>query len=252
MNPAPMLRVALVDDELVARKRLSRLLKECSEVELVGVCETALEIMNLMAEEELDVVFFDIAMPTMTGVEACRQLPEDGPLVVFTTAYPDYALTAFELGVLDYLVKPVSKELLERALLRARERLHPLVPIGTPFAEQPVVPMAQRLAVKTQAGFRMLDPSTISHALLEHDLVTIFVHQEPPVLCEESLTWLEEKLKGNSFERVSRQALLNIALVRELKAQPNGCMIACTHEGAEITVSRQAARRLRRRLGLGF
>ena len=115
----PVLRVLAADDELLARKRLERLLSAMPGVEFLGACASAEELLRRVGEEDCDVVVLDIAMPGLTGLEASALLPEDGPLVIFATAHAAHAVEAFDVGAIDYVVKPVEAGRLQRALERA-------------------------------------------------------------------------------------------------------------------------------------
>src|SRR5262245_35099698 len=115
------LRVYLVDDETLALKRLHRLLQETSRVDIVGSTTSPKEAVTFLASNEIHAVFLDIQMPGMTGFELLSKLPKE-PVVIFTTAFDQYALSAFEVNSIDYLLKPIESQPLERALTKL-ERL---------------------------------------------------------------------------------------------------------------------------------
>jgi two-component system LytT family response regulator len=233
------LRVLIADDESTARKRIVRLVDAMPDVEVVKACADADEVLESVREEDVDVVLLDIAMPGLSGLEASAILPEDGPLVIFVTAYPEHAVEAFDVGALDYLVKPVDAARLRKALDRARRQLIPAARSGT-----------ERLAIPTHDGVVLVDPSTVTHATLDGELVCIESTTEGRLLSDMSLAELGRRLSAHGFERVHRRALVNLALVRTLRPTDSGGYTAITTAGAEVPVSRQAARRLRRRLGL--
>ncbi len=251
------LRVVIADDEEIARRRITRLVRDLPDVELVGECRDGTEVLRRVAEGEVDVLLLDIQMPGLTGLEAMALLPDGGPYVIFCTAYAEHAVEAFDVGAVDYLLKPIEAERLEKALGRARsreavERFHEearqqrerraarALPTDGAFA---------RLAVPTKQGIVLLDPREITHAVLEGELVTIHVGDRE-FLTDDSLQSLEARLAGGTFERVHRRALLNLDHVARLEPCPSGGYVARTHRGEAIEVSRQAARALRRRLGL--
>jgi two-component system LytT family response regulator len=231
------LRVLAADDEPLARKRLERLLSSLPGVEFLGACASAEELLARLAHEDCDVAVLDVRMPGLSGLEAGALLPDDGPLVIFVTAHADHAVEAFEVGAVDYVVKPVEAARLGRALERARRRLVP--PAGAP---------AERLAVETRAGVLLLDPAHISHAEVDGALTALVSLEHGRVLTETALGQLARRLAG--FERVHRRALVNLARVRRLEPSPGGTYLAHLDGGARVPVSRAVARRLRRRLGL--
>lgn len=233
----PVLRVLAADDELLARKRLERLIGAMPGVEFLGACESAEELLKRLEDEDCDVVVLDIRMPGLTGLEAGALLPEGGPLIIFVTAHEGHALEAFEIGAVDYVVKPVEAARLGRALERARRQLAPAPPGG-----------AERLAVETAKGVLLLDPSQITHVEVEGALTAVVSLEQGRVLTEASLGKLGSKLGG--FERVHRQALVNLARVRRLEPLTSGGYVAHLDGGGAVPVSRAVARRLRRRLGL--
>lgn len=258
------LRVLIADDELLARRRLHRLLSALPDIEIAGECETAEEVLKRAREGGIDVVLLDIQMPGLTGMEAMQLWPENGPYVIFCTAHPDHAVAAFDAGAVDYLLKPVEPARLAKALERARERdahrrfLEESVKqreasqgaaAAAAVAAAAVAPKLTRLALATRQGIVLIDPAQISHAQLEGELVTVYTTQGD-YLCDLSLQELEEKLPRDRFERVHRRALVNLEHVVRLEPVETGGYIARTAKGHSVEVSRQSARELRRRLGL--
>ncbi|MBA3547232.1 MAG: response regulator [Nannocystis sp.] len=241
--PSSSLQVLIADDELLARRRLARLLAELPGVTLVGECCSGQELLATLArgEQEVDLVLLDIHMPGLTGLEAGALLPDDGPYIIFITAHEEHALAAFDLGAVDYLLKPIDAVRLGKALLRARRRL----------GAQASAPAAElvRLPVTTRQGIRLLDPRELSHATFDGELVTLHT-RGGALLTDFSLQDLEERLPAGVFERVHRRALINLELLACLDPQGTGGYTARMQDGGLVPISRQAARRLRRRLGL--
>ena len=242
MPPIP-LQVLLADDELLARRRLARLLAELPAVTLVGECSSGQELLAFLArgEHEVDLVLLDIHMPGLTGLETGALLPEDGPYIIFTTAHSEHALAAFDLGAVDYLLKPIDAVRLGKALARARHRLGPQT--HAPAAE------LVRLPISTRQGIRLLDPRELSHALFDGELVTLHT-RGGPLLTDFTLQDLEDRLPAGVFERVHRRALINLEQLACLDPVETGGYTARMQDGGLVPISRQAARRLRRRLGL--
>jgi two-component system LytT family response regulator len=237
---AEALRVLVADDEAMARRRLVRLLAAMDDVQLAGECATGDEVLDRVRAGGVDLILLDIEMPGLSGLDALSLLPPDGPTVVFCTAHAAHAVAAFDVGAIDYLLKPVDAARLRKALDRGRRR-------GPPPAS-PSPPLA-RLPIDTREGIVLLDPQEITHALLDGELVTVHTARAR-YFCASSLQDLEARLPAETFVRVHRRALLNLAHVARLEACETGGFIARTSAGQPVDVSRQAARELRRRLGL--
>jgi two-component system, LytTR family, response regulator len=246
----PKTRVLIADDELLARKRLTRLLSAMPEIELCGECHDGEQVLARVKDGGVDVVLLDIQMPGLTGVEAMALLPKDGPYVIFCTAHPDHAVEAFDGGAVDYLLKPIEAARLKKALDRARDRDSVRRFRAEAGKHQAGEKNAlARLPISTRAGIVLVDPDQISHASLEGELVTVFT-AGAEYLTDYSLQELQDKLPREKFERVHRRALLNLAHVARLDPVETGGYIARTHKGQSVEISRQSARELRRRLGL--
>lgn len=249
MNQQP-LRVLVADDEQIARKRMIRLLSAIDDIALCGECSDGNEVLARVKEGGIDVVLLDVQMPNLDGLETAQLLPENGPQIVVCTAYSEHALAAFEHGAVDYIVKPVEVGRLRKAMDRARRRRD-----GTPVDltsssnNDPVNKPLERLAIPTRAGIVLLDPSSVSHATLEGELVKI-VTTEGEYLSDEPLSEILARLPSERFERVHRRAVVNLAQVNRLEPNEVGGYWAHMRTGQIVEVSRQSARDLRRRLGL--
>lgn len=241
------LRVLIADDELVARKRLQRLLSAMPDVEVVGEAANGEAVLDAVRAGGVEVVLLDIHMPGLSGLDALALLPERSPRVILCTAHAEHAVDAFEHGAVDYVLKPVEAARLAKALERARGRREPETPrtAGVP----PLAKGLARLPIPTRQGIVLVDPETISHASLEDELVTVFTTQGD-FLTDFTLQELADKLPSESFHRVHRRALLNLAHVTRLEPLETGGFLARTARGHAVEVSRQSARELRKRLGL--
>lgn len=272
-EPTEALRVLAADDELVARKRLVRLLSAMRGVELLDCHADAEAVLRAVGVQPVDVLVLDIQMPGLSGLELHALLPEPAPYVIFATAHPEHAVQAFELGAVDYVLKPIEAGRLGKAIERARAvvRARRAVDAGPgpdPSAEpgaaassaspsgpglsaaaEPEVALP-RLPVTTREGVVLLDPATLSHAVFDGTLVTLFTRDGRQHLTDASLQDLSARLPGDRFVRAHRRALLNLHEVAILRPTDSGGYLAITHGGQEVPVSRQTARRLRRALGL--
>lgn len=252
------LQVLVVDDEATARRRLMRLLESVPDVRLCGECADAEEALARVRAGGVDVVLLDIQMPGLSGLDVLGLLPDDGPIVIFCTAHAEHAVSAFDVGAVDYLLKPVEAGRLRKALERARQadqrrRFLQEAARHRPAARGPDHGggdgLPPRLPLQTRDGIVLLAPDEISHAQLDGALVTVHTSRGA-FLCDLPLHDLAERLAPHGFLRVHRRALLNLAKVARLEPAETGGFVARTADGQEIEVSRQAARDLRRRLGL--
>lgn len=245
------LRVLIADDELIARKRLRRLLGELGDVEIVGEAADGTEVLREVGKGGVDCVLLDIHMPHLTGLEAMRLLPRDGTAVVFCTAHAEHAVEAFDEEAVDYVLKPVELDRLQRALDRVRQRRNspPGEPSPPTLAPTPGAADNGKLALQTTKGVLLFDPTEITHALIDGESVE--VHTDRGMIYTElRLAELERRLPTPPFERLHRRSLVNLDRVVRLEPLASGGYLAHTDLGAVVDVSRQAARGLRRRFGL--
>jgi two-component system LytT family response regulator len=245
------IRVAIAEDELMARKRMVRLLEAMPGIELVGVHEDARGILEQLREDAIDVLVLDVQMPGLTGLEAHALVPEGGPFVIFATAHPEHAVEAFALGAVDYVLKPIEAGRLAKAMERARKWL-----LDRAAARRASTPVAEagapdRLAIATRSGLVLIDPLEVSHAEFDGSLVTLQRTNGERLLADGSLQDIADRLPADVFERVHRRALVNLREIAMLEPLPTGGFVAVTKAGGRVPVSRQSARRLRRWLGLG-
>lgn len=243
------LRVLVCDDELMARKRVLRLLSELPGIEATFECESGEHVLAKLAEEDVDVAILDINMPGLSGLETVMQMPEDRPYVIFLTAHPEHAVQAFDVGAVDYLLKPVDDARLAKAITRARQSLDH----GQGGAREPAHPgpttRPGKLAIATHDGAALVNPGDVTHATFDGALVTVHT-ADRSILTDDTLQDLEAKLPPGPFERVHRRAIVNLDHVDRLESVDSGGYVACLSTGKRVDVSRQSARRLRRRLGL--
>lgn len=262
-SPSDALRVLAADDELVARKRLVRLLSAMPGVQLVDCHADAEAVLQALrtGPTPVDVLVLDIQMPGLTGLELHALLPQPAPYVIFATAHPEHAVEAFDLGAVDYVLKPIEAGRLgkaierARAVVRARARARPSDDGDEREAGEdgeagePDVVLS-RLPVSTREGVVLLDPMMVSHAMFDGVLVTLVTRDGRRHLTDASLQDIAARLPADRFVRAHRRALLNLHEVAILRPTDSGGYLAVTHAGEEVPVSRQTARRLRRALGL--
>jgi len=246
-----MIRVLVVDDEPLARDELSYLLGRQDGVQVVGAVGDGAAALEIVRREEPDVVFMDIELHGENGLEVARRfltLPRP-PRVVFATAYDQYALEAFAVKALDYIVKPFTEVRVAEAVERLREAGPPArVPAGTTprFASPPSAPRVRRIAVEENERIILLDPDDIIFATRE-DRSTVIRTAGRAYRTGQSLQELEARLGDDAFFRPHRGFLVNLRHVAEIHPWFNGAyeLVMADQERTRVPVSRQAARRLR-------
>ena len=252
------IRSYLVDDEPLALKRLARLLTDTGRVEIVGSNSDPTKALVELRTAPCDVVFADIEMPDLTGFEMLLQLNPQ-PLIVFTTAYSQYALQAFELNSIDYLLKPIDPTHLERALAKLERILN-----GTESRPQ-IERLLERLAaaIPEKKGFAARLPSRLGERIefVEVARVTHFYASEKLTYAstpqkdfavDKTIAQLEETLDPAKFVRIHRSTIVNIEFVKELYSWFSERMMVCLKDGkdTELTVARDRVKTLKERLGL--
>jgi two-component system LytT family response regulator len=244
-----VIRVLVVDDESPARARLQRLLRDHADVECVGAAGDGVSALGKVRELDPDVVFLDVAMPEMTGLEVAAAMPKPGPLVVFVTAFDEHAVRAFDLAAADYLLKPVTGKRLATTLARIRDRSavdrRPVVP-AIAAREKP-----RKMAVRCGAKYDVFDVERVAAIVARDHYASILVDGRE-LLSDESLDRLLERLDETRFVRVHRSAIVNLSFVRELQQEGDRKYLAILSEPnvVRIPVSRERLDDFKRRLGI--
>ena len=235
-----MIRALIVDDEGPARSELRYLLAGQADVERCRRGGGALEALSLARALAPDVVFLDVEMPGLSGVQVARLVRErtDPPAVVFVTAHERYAVDAFAVEAFDYLLKPVDPDRLERVLERLRER----------SVESAV--SVEKVPVVSAGGTELLDFDQVHYAQADGDYSRIHTYDRS-YLCTASLGELEERLPSSRFARIHRSYLVNLSKVAGVRrASPERlCLQLADAQKTELDVARRQARQLRERLG---
>jgi two-component system, LytTR family, response regulator AlgR len=238
------LRVLVVDDEPLARERLSHLVEEMSAAELAGVAASGEEAILLAGRLRPEVVLLDIRMPGMDGLEAANHLARmpEPPAVIFTTAYDQHALAAFDAQAAGYLLKPVRPDKLREAIERARRPTRAQL---ARIAEGTTGPRT-RIAVRTRDELKLIPVEDIICFVAEQKYTTLR-HTGGEVLLEESLKALEVEF-GARFVRVHRNSLVAIAHIRGIERDADGRQAVRLSGGGTLPVSRRLASEVARRL----
>jgi two-component system LytT family response regulator len=250
------IRVLLSDDEALARERLRRLLKEEGDLEIVAECGDGKTAISLVQREKPDLLFLDIQMPEIDGFGVISALKgEHLPLTIFVTAYDRYAMKAFEVHALDYLLKPIGKERLSEALDHARRQLqHPsetlfqrrVLDLLRDLESRQHAP--QRIVIKADGEIVCLKPGEIDWAESAGNYVCLHVGGNTHIL-RETITSLESRLGAQQFLRVHRSTLVNVDRIKTLRPSLYGDYAILLRDGTKLTLSRGFRENVLKRLG---
>lgn len=241
-------KALIVDDERLSRQRLRRLLAFEPECELIGECASGAEAVSLLEHETPDLVFLDVQMPEMDGFEVARALAETQPLIIFTSAYDEYALRAFEVQAFDYLLKPFDRKRFRESIQRARVRLTQ-ERAGVPERRQPSK-TPDRFAIRNNGRVVFLKVSDIDWIEASDNYVCLHVGKETHVV-RETMSELERRLDPAQFIRVHRSAIVNLDRVKELQPWFRGDYRVVLNDGTELTLTKTHREWLESQLLLG-
>ncbi len=242
------LRAVIVDDEAPARSLLREYLAAHSEVEILAECVNGFEAVKVISEQTPDLVFLDVQMPKLDGFEVLELL-EKPPAVVFVTAYDEYALRAFEVHAVDYVLKPVARERLDEALAQVRARLggeaRPAPsPAALAAAARPPGQFLERLLVRDGAKVHVIPVERVDWIEAQDDYVAIHAagrsHLKPQTLAE-----LAAGLDPARFVRIHRSYLLNVERLARLERYAKDSHVAILTDGKQLPVSRAGFARLK-------
>jgi two-component system, LytTR family, response regulator len=248
-----VIRTLLVDDEPLARKRMRALLRDYDDFPVIGDARDGEEALRCIAELHPDVVFLDVQMPELDGFEVVRRLePERRPLVVFVTAYEQYALDAFRASAVQYLLKPVDRDELQNAIARVRQLAACPEPAGAlnDFLSQLQKPRTflQRIVVKSRGKTLLFRIEQIDWFESAGNYVRLHVGRERYLL-RETMSALEEKLDPAHFVRIHRSSIVNLERIREMQPTSHGEYLVLLADDTRLTLSRVYRERLEPLLG---
>jgi len=250
-EPVASRRVIIVDDEEPARRLLAEYLGAHPAWRIVAEAKNGLEALQLAKQHQPDLLLLDVQMPKLDGFEVLGLLaPEIA--VIFTTAFDEYAVRAFEVHAVDYLLKPFSAERLAQALVRAEKRLgeqRSLVAPELARAARNPGSYLERLVIRDGAEILIIAVPTIDFVRGQDDYIEVF-HDSRSSLTQQTLQSLEASLDPRQFVRVHRSYLLNVTRVARIEPWGHGSKMAILHDGRNVPISRSGEARLRTALGL--
>lgn len=238
------LRTLVVDDEELARQVLRELLGAHSEVEVVAECRNGLEAVKAVAEHKPDLLFLDVQMPKLTGFDVLELIGPEVP-VIFVTAYDEYAMKAFEVHAVDYLLKPVGKERLAAALHRVKSRALEKLPAASELAAaaRPAGQYAERLVVKDGTRVTLIPIGKLDYAEAQDDYVAL-ASEGKKHLRQQTIASLEAALNPKLFVRIHRSYLVNLERVTRIEPYGKESRVAILSNGVKLPVSRAGYARL--------
>jgi two-component system LytT family response regulator len=240
--PDRTLRVVIVDDELLARQRIEDLLAKEPNVEIAGIARDGNEAVQVIRELRPDVVFLDVQMPGRTGVEVAEELGAEAmPATIFTTAYEHFALKAFDVAAIDYLVKPFDDERFAQALSRARKAIE--------TRPAPKSQYLDRIPVESRGQIRVVPVALIDYITASGPYAELHIGERTFAIREKMQT-LEEKLDPAVFFRIHRSAIVRLDRIDTLLHAAGGDYAVRLKDGTELSVSRSRREELEERVGL--
>jgi two-component system LytT family response regulator len=256
------IRALIVDDEDLARRGLRSLLRRADDVQIVGECRNGREAIAAIAHSEPDLVFLDIQMPGKTGFDVIADIDEGKcPFVIFVTAFDKFALQAFDVHALDYLLKPVNEERFFAALSRARVALssardHQLIhrflqaaaDFRQPRLDNAAASAIDRLPVKANGKVVVVRIAEIDWIEADHDYVLLHVGDKRWIL-RETIASVEMRLALSGFVRIHRSALVNVDRVRELRPRSKGEFDVVLRDGKQLKLTRNYRAAMERLVG---
>jgi two-component system LytT family response regulator len=235
----------IVDDEDLARRVIRELLSSHPEVEVAAECANGFEAVKAFAEHKPDLIFLDVQMPKLTGFDVLELIGSDVP-VIFVTAYDQYAMRAFEVHAVDYLLKPIGRERFEAALERAKGRLGEKMPAAPELAAaaRPPQQFLERLVVKDGTKVTLIPVARLDYAEAQDDYVAL-ASQGKKHLKQQTIASLEACLDPNAFVRVHRSYIVNLERVARIEPYGKDSRLAILADGTRLPVSRTGYARLK-------
>lgn len=239
------IRTLIIDDEPLARERVKRFLRDEDEIEIIGECTNGVDAVGAIKEKKPDLIFLDIQMPEKNGFEVIKSLSSKSlPTVIFVTAYDQYALQAFDVHALDYLLKPFTRERIHRAVVRAREQID-----GKRYGKiderlasliadlKTEKKYLERLVVKSTGRVFFLKVDEIDWIEAAGNYVKLHVGRETHMI-RETMNGIEAKLDPDKFLRIHRSTVVHIDRIKELHPMFSGDYAVILRDGTELALSR--------------
>lgn len=239
------MKAVIVDDERLARKELRKLLEEYPDIEIIGECSNGMEAITLINDKKPDLVFMDIEMPELNGFQVIEKIDKT-PAIVFVTAYNDYALKAFEVNALDYIVKPVDPARLKETIAKLHEENED---INVDGFERGTLKKGDKVFIKDGEKCWFINIEDINLFESEGNYVRIYFNKFKPLVLK-SLNSLESKLDVRLFFRANRKYIINLNQIVHIENWFNGGLQVTLKDEKKIEISRRQAVKFKAMLGL--
>jgi len=238
-------KALIVDDEELARHVIREFLQPHAEIEVTAECGNGLEAVKAVAEHKPNLIFLDVQMPKLTGFDVLELIGTDMP-VIFVTAYDQYAMRAFEVHAVDYLLKPIGRERFEAALERAKSRLGEKMPAAQELAAaaRPPQQFLERLVVKDGTRVTLIPVAKLDYAEAQDDYVAL-ASLGKKHLKQQTIAGLEAGLDPDSFVRIHRSYIVNLERVVRIEPYGKDSRLAILADGTRLPVSRAGYARLK-------
>jgi len=238
-------RALIVDDEELARHVIREFLQSHAEIEIAAECANGMEAVKAVAEHRPNLIFLDVQMPKLTGFDVLELIGTDVP-VIFVTAYDEFAMRAFDVHAVDYLLKPIGRERFDAAIERAKTRLGEKMPAATELAAAARQPQQflERLVVKDGTKVTIITVGKLDYAEAQDDYVAL-VTQGKKHLKQQTIAGLEACLNPANFVRIHRSYIVNLERVVRIEPYAKESRIAILTDGARLPVSRAGFARLK-------
>jgi two-component system LytT family response regulator len=244
-----MIKTLIIDDEPLARRIVTEYLSAYPEIHIAQECNDGFEGVKAIAQHKPDLIFLDIQMPKISGFEML-ELIDEPPSVIFTTAFDEYAIKAFEARAIDYLLKPFSKDRFDKALTKwfqQRQVSHRPARELTDTVRQPEE--ASRIVVKEGANIRIIPVSEVIYLEAYDDYVKIFTHKEM-FLKKKTMSFYDQTLDSTKFVRVHRSYMIQLSLITRIEPLEKDSHVALLTNGVRIPLSKTGYSKLKSVLGL--
>lgn len=243
-----MIKTILIDDEPLARELVKEYLQAYPQIEVVTECNDGFEGLKAIQQHQPDLVFLDIQMPKINGFEML-ELVDKIPCVIFTTAFEEYALRAFEVNAVDYLLKPFSKDRFDKALQKMLERRTEITADFLENAAREVPMQHNRVVVKINGKIKIIPVQEIHYLEAADDYVKI-VTAEGSFLKNKTMAFFEKMLDPQQFIRVHRSYILNLSQITRIDPYEKETYLAILRDGSKVLVSKTGYPKLKEVLGL--
>jgi len=239
-------KALIVDDEELARKLLREMLASHAEIEIVGECGNGMEAVKAVAEHEPELLFLDVQMPKLSGFDVLELVDPAGLAVIFVTAFDQYAMKAFDVHAVDYLLKPYSKERFEAALERAKSQKAEKAPDAAALAAsaRPAGQFLERIVVKDGTKVTLVPTAKLDYVEALDDYVSLATEGKK-LLKQQTISSLEAALDPAVFVRIHRSFVVNFERVSRIEPYGKESKVAVLRNGVKLPVSRAGYERLR-------